>query len=218
MGEEVGKGEAGKKEEVEELVNALKEAVMELRETLSELNNPLARLGGTQPQPREGGRGEGVEEASKSEGVVEEKPQEVTAPTLTVKEIVEPKLERFEGVERGGGAIGVDLKRALRMLKMIFELREAVEPPLLERYVDIFRKLGLVGESEKEVLKDLIDIAVEGGKAGLTAEDHIAVMALLAKTLGIQDKELEEESFKLLLRRVKDRVRGSGSSETYRAS
>ncbi|MCD6324003.1 MAG: hypothetical protein J7L55_02700 [Desulfurococcales archaeon] len=211
MGEE--RKEEASREEISELVNALKEAVMELRETVSELSNPLARIEkvpvseSREEKPQR--RGEGVrrpEESGEKPGVKESVP--VLTPTLKAEEprLEVPKLPTPRSVS------GMDLRRALRLLRLVLELKGSVTPELIEKYVDLFRKLNLVGEGESEILRDLVTLAAEGSKYGLTAEDHIAVMALLAKTLGIEDRELEEESIKLLLRRVKDRIRGSSAS------
>ena len=231
---EEGRKEVGK-EEISELVEALKDAVMQLRETLSELNNPLARIGVAESAAPQA-PGETVErEGGESEEETKEE-KTIAKPALHEEKHVGPELGEAQlifgpgtiqaatseklGKERPELSMTkkegeLNIEKVLRLLRLVFELRESVDPSIIEKYVSIYKRLGLVSDDESEVLKDLIDLTIEGSRYGLTVEDHVAVMALLAKTLGIQDKELEEESVKLLLKKVKEKVlrKGSGRSD-----
>jgi len=218
--------EAGK-EELNQLVSALKDAIMDLRETVSELSNPLIRLS-TPTQAPTGMRGnqEGTTSSRELESEVEEKKLETTSlsegkkkkeeiselPSFTLP-IVSPTkgLHTEETREEAGASGRIQLRKVLSILKLLLELKESVDTSLIDRYVGIFRRLNLVSDEEANVLRDLIDLVTEGSKYRLTAEDHVAIMALLAKTLGIRDEELEEESLKILLSTVKKRIKGLGT-------
>ena len=223
-------GEEASKEELNQLVSALKDAIIDLRETVSELSNPLIKLETpTEPPTNKQRNQESVALPGELGSKVKEKTQPATSvtegkklkeefselPSFTLPIVSPTKTLLNKGTQEGSGASGrVQLKKVLSVLKLLLELKESVDTSLIDRYIGIFKRLNLVSDDEAKILRDLIDLVTEGSKYSLTAEDHVAIMALLAKTLGIRDEELEEESLKILLSTIKKRIKGLGTAES----
>jgi len=221
---EGGGSKANGGSEVSELIQALKEAVMELRETVTELTNPLNRLSTDvahveAPAAKvmkkveviplsKGGRGEGqadesvarptetasakpTKESNASAGGVGSGEAGYTHSNIfNVRE-----AERLLSISRSREE---RLRRLLRLMRMLCSLRGRVPPSLIERYVNVFVKLGLISEDEGEIVKDVLKALEEGYARGLSVEDQVVLLALIARGLGINDETLEEEAFRVV--------------------
>lgn len=223
------------KKELSELVTALKDAVMELRETVAELTNPLNRLSQgpehvvTQPtgEYHDNFTPQNLNEEhrpkmpnlplqSKQNYPVSTSPEadKEMSPSLMIPSVSEKSTLRLKKSK-------INLKRITKLLKLVFELGEKVHPGLIEKYVDIFVGLGLISKEEADILRNLLKVVDEGYKHGLEAEDHLALLMLLAKSLGIEDEELEEEGMRLLIKTItkeKEVNRASDSSRELEES
>ena len=218
--------EAGR-EELSQLVNALRDAVMDLRETVSELGNPLAKL---EPNPQVGRREE-VSEGGKSEGdsgggtnqragmppggdsgedsgmekkEIGKHPSYILPSAPSLKEMSKLRTAGIKPHSR------LAIRKVLSFLRLLFELKDSMDPLIMGRYITIYKGLGLISSEEADILGELANLVVEGSKYGLKAEDHIALMVLLAKTLGINDRELEREGLKLLISMARRRINSLG--------
>ena len=236
---ETGKVETavGKGEDLGQLVEALKEAVMELRETVTELTNPLNRLSYS-------GEGEGEKDnyRAKVEAIPLSKPsegkgKEDTIPSSTIHESVpeapiseqrtvlpegENNLERLMnytslGTRRQALSTESKLRRIMRLMRVVFNLRGRIPPELLERYVDIFVGLRLISKDDADLVKSVLKAINEGYASGLGPEEQILLMTLLAKGLGINDEALEEEALRVIAESLMRRtpVRGGDGPRTH---
>jgi len=229
----------GKKgEDLSQLVEALREAVMELRETVTELTNPLNRL------PYSSGEGEGSNYKARVEAIPLSKPSEGKSTeediqqsnnastemrpegTTTEQHIVPPKgrenLENLmnyviSGTPRSASRTENRLRRIMRLMRVVFNLRGRVPPELLERYVDIFVGLRLISKDDADLVKSVLKAINEGYASGLGPEEQILLMTLLAKGLGINDEVLEEEALRVIAESLMRRtpVRGGDGPRTH---
>ncbi len=200
----VSEGSGGKAEgdgEVSELIQALKEAVMELRETVTELTNPLNRLGSDVAREESPAKRK-VEVIPLSKGGEKRQTDEATV----ARPATLPSSEVLSGARELGGASTTvtlsnkegRLRRLLRLMRMLCSLRGRVPPTLIERYINVFVKLGLIGEDEGEIAKDVLKALEEGYAKGLGVEDQVVLLALIARGLGINDEILEDEAFRVV--------------------
>ncbi len=230
-----------KHEELSELVTALKDAVMELRETVTELTNPLNRLSrepeliATQPASNnhndttlqdtvnisedhnlkelntslQNRQKYNVRTAAGRSSDAGSGIDEVSGSSLMIPPVLKgPALRSRKGK--------MNLKRITKLLRLVFELRGKVHPELIEKYVDIFVGLGLISDEEAGILRNLLKVVDEGYKHGLEAEDHVALLMLLAKSLGIEDEELEEEGMRLLIKTITEKKEVNRASNSSR--
>lgn len=227
---EIGVGKKG--EDLNQLVEALKEAVMELRETVTELTNPLNRLS-------YGGEGTGGTSSyrTKVEAIplskpVNEKNRESTASDSTDSKLVsetlvsrpdttpsssEGKSDLKElvgyvplGVTRLALSDENKLRRIMRLMRVMFNLRGRVPPELLERYIEIFVGLRLITRDDADLVKNVLRAINEGYASGLGPEEQILLMTLLAKGLGINDEVLEEEALRIIAENLVRRTSSKG--------
>ncbi len=227
---ETGKIEttARRSEDLSQLVEALKEAVMELRETVTELTNPLNRISHTYSN-------EGTEEAhnykAKVEAIPLSKPtkegnKEDTIPNRTDSELVSETsankpdallskekgdLEKLASYTSPGVirlALGTEnkLRRIMRLMRVVSNLRDKVPPELLERYIEIFVGLRLITREDADLVKNVLRAINEGYASGLGPEEQILLMTLLAKGLGINDEVLEEEALRVIAENIARRT------------
>ncbi len=216
--EEVVKGmsEGGEKErtggeDVSQLIQALKEAVMELRETVTELTNPLNKLESRSDAeissihrslnrkvemiPINSNKSvESIEPANKEglstdNNISRKSNEELSKIIEEDKLILAPTISRAR--RRG-------VQKILRLMKALFSLRNRVPPSILERYIDVFAKLGMISSDDAGIAKELLKAIEEGYSKGLGVEDQILLLTLLAKGLGITDESLEEETLGII--------------------
>ncbi len=210
-------GAVSKGEDLNQLVEALKEAVMELRETVTELTNPLNRLSYS------GNTEEANTYRTKVEAIplskpTEKKGEEETTSSSTDRKLASEALasESSTTVSGDQGSIrklmsyvtseapysaintGNRLRRIMRLMRVIFNLRGKIPPTLLEQYIEIFVGLGLITRDDADLVKNVLRAINEGYASGLGPEEQILLMTLLAKGLGINDEALEEEALRVI--------------------
>ena len=199
--------------EVKELVEALRSALVDLRAAISELTNPfnvMRRYGEMVELEALRKASEGVSEASQpaplsSSTAMSSEPESATAERRSFNEAAEvvERVLRGEGLpikETKARAYGFpDL---IKMVRMLYALRERMPSDLLGKYVEVLSAMGLLGEKEASVVKKLLDVIDDGLEKGLTVEDQILALHVLTKALGVSDERLEEEVMRILLTRV----------------
>ncbi len=209
-------------ENLKELVEALRESIIELKSTISDITSPFSIM-------KKPGEEEEREEKKKIEPelpplsgspttlkiptsytvpekprsqekpVVKEQPatQSTTQPTMTME-----KKETSRIIEKK-----MDLRKALKMLRMLYKLSQKIPGESLDYYIKLFQTLGLTDENTVETIMTLKKIVEQSGKAGMSPEDQIIAIYSLAKMLGIEDPELEEEITMLMIEKLRG---GSG--------
>ncbi len=217
---EPGKAEAvvKKGEDLNQLVEALKEAVMELRETVTELTNPLNRLsygseeaGGAsmyrakvESIPLSKPSEEGKEDTTSSSADRELIPRaSISERSTAMSSKDQGDIERLMGYVASGVPHSMlstenKLRRIMRLMRVVFNLRGKVPPELLERYIEIFVGLKLITREDANLVKNVLRAINEGYASGLGPEEQILLMTLLAKGLGINDEVLEEEALQVI--------------------
>ena len=209
------------REELEELMKALKAAIMELRSTIDELTNPIvppptpvkpSKPAKQAPQAREAGGGEktaatqpaGPSRARPAEEAVVAQPP--VQPAVTARP-VQPAPQVAGGpaqaVLGGGGVEGVEvtLDRLARLIRLVYELQARVPPEYLSGLADILYGSGLIDEAQRDTLKRIVDLARLGFEHGLSVDESVAILAALAKELGLDVTAITEELVRAVLRR-----------------
>ena len=215
MSAEEGRNE---REELEELMKALRAAIMELRSTIDELTNPVVppptpiRTPKQAKQAREAGGGEkpaATQPASPSPARPAEKataaqpsaqPTAIARPAQLAPQVVAGPAQAILG---GSGAEGVEvtLDRLARLIRLVYELQARVPPEYLSGLADILYGSGLIDEAQRDTLKRIVDLARLGFEHGLSVDESVAILAALAKELGLDVTAITEELVRAVLRR-----------------
>jgi len=200
-------------EEIRKLVDALRSSIVELRAALGEATGPFAEVL-RRPAPEE-----------------EEEEREVLAPVSAPAALAEkaaakaveraPAVERAEekpaevvlaAKQRAAGAGALQLRKSLKLLKLLHTLSDSVPPEQLNRYVKLLEKLGVLDSRTAEVVEVLEEVVKMGREAGVDADDQIVAIYSIAKLMGAADPELEEEiAFSLAKKVGAKRAKREGS-------
>ena len=218
--------------ELKELVEVLRDSILELKATLTEMSSPLAGM-----------KRQGVEEddealapvsassalTSKTGVMLVEKPRESKGQQNKEGELddgsekpsgdgsstqVERKPARPQ--QQPAGANGredsrITFKKSIKILKLLYKLSDSIPPSQVENYTRLFQALGLLDGKIAETISVLKDIVEVGRESGIDPEDQIIAIYSIAKILGIADPELEEEiAFSLVERVCRRSPRSSG--------
>ena len=208
-------------EELKNLVEALKNSIMELRSAISDLTSPFNLM----RQAAEKEELKAIREAAEDTGpvpfsaspaavpiatrpagpqpevavarpkeVVEEKPKE------RVERVVPPKpsIEEMRPAERRE----VPLIKALRLLRLLYTLRGKLSSHNIENLVQLLVVMGAIDEGMANTVRQMLSLVEEGMRSGLSPEDQAVIIYSLAKTLGVEDEEFEEEVASILLKRL----------------
>ncbi len=223
-------------EELKELVEALKDSILELKATISDISSPFNKM--KQPSNEEEEEEHEVAPISASPRIVY--PEKAPAPPITEekvtreeygeKRIEKPELrkttiekteEKKEAIEKTmpkelvkekkhGYKGPTDLKRALKMMRMMYKLSEKVPGEHIQQYLRLLKTLGLLDEKTSETIEVLTKIVEEGSEKGMSPEDQMIAIYSLAKMIGVEDPDLEEEMTMLMIEKLKPKG-GSGS-------
>ena len=219
------------KEDVKELINALKDAVVELKSLVLEAENPFRE----KPLVKK----VKVEEApSLKKQVVEEKDiekpvlasekltgepapagqsQEPTerlapetigaAPAQAAVKAVSPKAESGELAESLKQAVreirgGLSFRKILKLTELFFNIRKPVLQDNLPKIIRLLELTGYVGDVEAELLRLLSEMANDSRKFKIRPEDNVIIAYMIAKTLGVEDREFENDLLDILYKIV----------------
>lgn len=188
-------GEDSKKE-LAQLVRALREAVVELREALGELGNPLTQAA-TAGKPEEI-----VSVLDKTEGDVNGDEVKRDAPSEKEKPVSVP-LE-IKRVIRKAGVEGkhVDMKNLVKFMRLANLMLDKVDKDMLMYYITFMNKLKLVKDEELELLKVIIDLVDEARKRSLSVEEQIAIFSVMAENFGFRDELVDSELMTYVLKLI----------------
>uniref|UniRef100_A0A7J3ZLU9 Uncharacterized protein n=1 Tax=Fervidicoccus fontis TaxID=683846 RepID=A0A7J3ZLU9_9CREN len=221
--------------ELKELVDALRDSILELKATLYEMTSPLA---GLRKYAKEEESEEVLPPVSALPAITSER-EIKAAETLEgigkpVKETVQPKAA-FEGGKeerpeegvtqiasvqetRGLRRQAIDIygrysrseamavfRKAIKLLRLLYELSNSMPPIQIENYTKLLRTLGLLDDRISETISVLKDIVEVGRENGIDPEDQVIAIYSIAKVLGITDQELEEEIAFSLVERISRR-------------
>ncbi len=229
MGEEIKDEKNREVEELKELIEALRESIVDLKSAIMDMTSPISKVRRKEPleeeeeehevpplsasaevrgtpmlvkgeyiQPtarKETKKGERKEEGmERKESVFEEKGKE------EVKE--EKPVEERRASLRPGRAY-MDLKRTVKMLRMLYKLAKKIPSDSIDSYIKLLQALGVTDEKTVETLKIMKDIVESGLRTGLDPEDQIVAIYGIAKMLGVDDPELEEEILQLMIEKIR---------------
>lgn len=196
----------GNREELKELLEGIKKAVIELRSALDEIMNPVVPPQIVQrPPPTSKSVAPSSEPSPQKTEASQEKPAmtKVEVPGLeevqrevdrVVKELEYPQAPGPRRVEFG-------LDRLAGLLRLVYELQAQVPAEYLGGLADILHKSGLIDEAQRDTLSRIIELARIGYDHGLSVDESIAILAALAKELGLDVAEITEELVKAIIRR-----------------
>ena len=200
--------------DLEKLVRTLRDTIMELRGLLDELSNPVVPY---QLPVRERGETAAAPKPEKAEEKPSEKPKEERKekPAATVRppearpavpptlpalqpQVPVPTLagERLFEKERKE----VDLERLASLLRILYELESKAPPEYLEGMVEVLYNTGLINEVQKKTVSKLLELVQIGVSHGLGVQESIAMLAALARELGLDVSEITAELVRAILR------------------
>ncbi len=231
--------------ELQELVQSLKETILELRETVDEIYNPMrkkpveivqeartsessqdkdddvsnstasSRPGNALPERQVRGQehssqvsehaacsGNGSPERNGNTRPVT--PAVGSGPGYSVsgKNGDIPAPTAFHGMGALVGALRngrMDLSRLAGLLRLLYDLQTKVPPEYLSGLADILYDSGLVDERQRDTLKRLIDLARVGREHGLSIDESIAILAALARELGLDITQVTDQLVRAIL-------------------
>ncbi len=234
MGEEI-RGEKGKEvEELKELIEALRESIVDLKSAIMDMTSPISKVRRKEPLEEEEEEHEvpplsasaeirstpmivGKEyrpSTTKREVRGKEKQEESVEKqekTIAEKEVVKEEEPVKEEKETGlRPRPQMDLKRTVKLLRMLYKLAKKVPSDSIDSYIKLLQALGVTDEKTVETLKIMKEIVESGLKTGLEPEDQIVAIYGIAKMLGVDDPELEEEILQLIIEKIRG---GAGNWE-----
>ena len=229
------------KEDVKELINALKDAVVELKSLVLEAESPFrdkplvkkVKIEEAPSQQKQVAEEKAIEKpALASEKLTGEPtparqsieavqglaPENVgVAPARTAVRAVSSKAEGEELAESLKQAVreirgGLSFKKILKLTELFFNIRKPVLQDNLPKIIRLLELTGYVGGVEAELLRLLSEMANDSRKFKIRPEDNVIIAYMIAKTLGIEDREFENELLDILYKIVIG-GRGEGVSE-----
>ena len=221
------------KEDVKELINALKDAVVELKSLVLEAENPFREKSLVRKVKVKESKSEnisysekGIEKATSGSEKTVPEPTPVLSKGSTVEESthktvgippspVALKVTQEAGIGKEGeelvGSIeeavkgvkgGLSFKKILKLTQLFFNINKPVLQDNLPRIIRLLELTGYVGEVEAELLRLLAGLASDSKKFKVRPEDSVIIAYMIAKTLGVEDKEFEDELLDVLYRIV----------------
>lgn len=208
-------------DELKTLIEALRSSVMELRSAISDLTSPFNLMRQTAEREELRTIREAAEEAgpvpfSASPTAVPAAPQpagpqpkvavvqprEVEKAGRRVEEAEKPAPPAVEERPRRVERREVPLVKALRLLRLLYTLRGKLSSHNIENLIQLLVAMGVIDEGMANTVRQLLGLVEEGMRSGLSPEDQAVIIYSLAKTLGVEDEEFEEEVASILLKRL----------------
>lgn len=188
--------EENSKRELAQLVNALREAVIELRETLGELGNPLTQVANA---------GKSEEIVSVSNKTKTESNENETNGSVHVSE--EKSASSALDVRRAAGKVDVkgrqvNMKNLIKFMRLANLMLDKIDKDMLMHYISFMNKLKLVKDEELELLRVIIDLVDEGRKRSLSIDEQIAIFSVIAENFGFRDELVDSELMTYVLKLI----------------
>ncbi len=229
------------KEDVRELINALKDAVVELKSLVLEAENPFrdkpiakkVKIEVAPSQQKRIAEEKAIEKPALASEKLTSEPTptersvratqglapEITgvAPARATVQAIHPKLEGEKLTESLKQAVreirgGLNFKKILKLTELFFNIRKPVLQDNLPKIIRLLELTGYVGGVEAELLRLLSEMANDSRKFKIRPEDNVIIAYMIAKTLGVEDREFENELLDILYKIVIG-GRGEGVSE-----
>ncbi len=229
------------KEDVKELINALRDAVVELKSLVLEAENPFrekpivkkVKIEEATSQQKQVDEEKAIEKpalasekltgeptpAEQSIGAAQSiAPESIgVAPARAAVQAVPSKAEGEELAESLRQAVreirgGLSFKKILKLTELFFNIRKPVLQDNLPKIIRLLELTGYVGDVEAELLRLLSDMANDSRKFKIRPEDNVIIAYMIAKTLGVEDREFENDLLDILYKIVIG-GRGEGVSE-----
>ncbi len=208
-------------DELKTLVEALRNSVMELRSAISDLTSPFNLM----RQAAEREELKAIREATEDAGpvpfsasptavptaprpagpeprVTVVQPKEAVKVEKPVEEAERPQPVAMEERPRVVARREVPLVKALRLLRLLYTLRSKLSSHNIENLIQLLVVMGAIDEGMADTVRQLLSLVEEGMRSGLSPEDQAVIIYSLAKTLGVEDEEFEEEVASILLKRL----------------
>ncbi|MEB3764846.1 MAG: hypothetical protein GSR77_01580 [Desulfurococcales archaeon] len=216
--------------DIKELIRTLKELVLELRSVVDEISNPLLQPSRptqtikqtpTQEESKSKKQVEVVKtlEAATPSPLPSQQlatiqslaPSQTQHPApkilkpYTYQEMLEfkpqEKVKREEIQVSSKSMEEMNLEKLASLLRLVYELQSRVPPEYLHTLADILMKSSLIDETQKETLEKIIELGKISYKYELGVDESIAILAALAKELGLDVASITEELVRSILRR-----------------
>jgi len=220
VGESVGSVGGVSREELTQLVKALKDAVVELREAVNELSNPLTQLTSS----------EGVSEGSKAEGVKPAviqamPPKQLETPSVdegaSARDVsglnVEPSVKEGLTVKSEGRVKPkvrfTGLREVIKFMRLVDVLIEKTDKSVVSNYLKLLSKVGVIDPESLDIALTLVDVVDESRRKGLTTDEQILLLEALVSGVGRRDASVDDE---VLTYAVKELLSRRDSSDSGR--
>lgn len=222
----VSQGEVDVVKELKELKSAvedLKRSLVEIKAAISDLTGPFSGFRPVEEAERQVPRArvQEVPLAATAPAGGEEKPVEQVAKPITL-EVEKPEKKELRQVLEGISEVlreerarvaGTGLRRALNVLKTMYELRKLYPKSSIESIIRLIDEIKMFTPEEINLLRVAADHVEESLKEGISHEESVLMMFVLLRQLGVRSEDIEEEAirtvFDVLASKRKKHVTGS---------
>ncbi len=234
---DIGATGSRESEELRELIETLRESIVDLKSVLMDLSNPIGRLRGREVREEEREEREEEEKEhevpplSASAEIMPRTPVVIERMQEARRRESRKEVSRGKSVEeevRGAGEIEakaeeerrgvekkitveaekVELKKVARILRLLHKLAEKIPSESIDYYIKLIQVLGVADSKSIKIVKSIKKIVESGLRTGLSPEDQLIAIYGLAKALGVNDPEFENEVLLLMI----DKIRGGGGA------
>ncbi|MCE4606325.1 MAG: hypothetical protein F7B59_03220 [Desulfurococcales archaeon] len=206
--------DSGNGEELGELVKALKDAIVELKSIVMEAESPYREKPPAIKSVKISNVSEPTEEAREAVHVKPQSVAEVLAsqsrekhsggiaagiPAKIPPSVDEAKEKIEEALSSKGSSLReLSFRRILKLTRIFFNINKPVLQDNLSKIIHMLELTGYVNEAESELLKLLADLAMDSRKFKVRPEDNVIIAYMIARTLGVEDKEFESDLLEVL--------------------
>jgi hypothetical protein len=219
--------EEPRKEDVKELINALKDAVVELKSLVLEAENPFREkpiVKKVKIEETAASKQSTAEKAIEKPSLASEKmigeptpaqlqeaPQKILhesiakPPSSAAVASVSPQEEELSSIKEAVREIRsgtLSFRKILKLTNLFFNINKPVLQDNLPKIIRLLELTGYIGDVEAELLRLLSDLASDSKKFKVRPEDNVIIAYMIAKTLGIEDKEFENDLLDVLYKIV----------------
>ncbi len=209
--------------ELKELVESLRESILELKATISDISGPFSKAK-ERAESMEAEEAEStlvtplsasheiahqVQQISKTSGKRESNIREGDGGESTLEaSSIEKPFERTiiykeeERIKHKEPTQRWSLNRVFKMLRLLNTLSKTLPEENIKSYIKLLKLLGFIDDSTQHTLEALMEIIETGRRANSPPENQMIVIYTLARVLGLRDPGLDEETALILVERM----------------